>query len=47
MDNFKQQFHSVPLDFDHSAVESPYYETSSKGDSLIELFKNDVIVIED
>jgi hypothetical protein len=40
------QFQSIPLSFDHSAIENPYYETSSRGDSLVEIMKNNELVLD-
>ncbi len=32
--------------FDTTGLENPFYETSSKGDSLIEQMKNNVLLVE-
>ena len=38
-------FTSVSAKFDTTGLENPFYETSSKGDSLIEQMKNNLLLI--
>lgn len=40
-------FTSVSAKFDTTGLESPYYETSSKGDSLIEQMKNSTLLVKE
>lgn len=38
-------FTSVSAKFDTTGLENPFYETSSKGDSLIEQMKNNLLLV--
>ena len=38
-------FTSVSAKFDTTGLENPFYETSSKGDSLIEQMKNNILLV--
>lgn len=38
-------FTSISAKFDTTGLENPFYETSSKGDSLIEQMKNNLLLV--
>ena len=38
-------FTSISAKFDTTGLENPFYETSSKGDSLIEQMKNNILLV--
>jgi len=41
----KTGFTSISAKFDTTGLENPFYETSSKGDSLIEQMKNNLLIV--
>ncbi len=48
MNNTQNTGHTiVSAKFDTTGLENPFYETSSKGDSLIEQMKNNNLLIEE
>ena len=38
-------FTSISAKFDTTGIENPFYESSSKGDSLIEQMKNNILLV--
>ena len=48
MSNSSQRgFTSISAKFDTTGLENPFYETSSKGDSLIEQMKNNLLIVDE
>lgn len=48
MNNSSQTEYTVTTaKFDTTGLENPFYETSSKGDSLIEQMKNNILLVEE